>query len=58
VARLLILVIIVFSLVYGIFWIFSKALEKVPSKLLLIILFTGFGLGVLSSAVFYYFWFF
>jgi len=57
-ARLLVLVIIVFSLVYGIFWIFGKALEKVPSKLILIILFAGFTLGVLSSAIFYYYWFF
>ncbi|MGY8976495.1 MAG: hypothetical protein ACKVHD_09475 [Alphaproteobacteria bacterium] len=57
-ARLLVLVIIVFLLVYGIFWIFGKALEKVPSKLILIILFTGFSLGVLSSAIFYYYWFF
>jgi hypothetical protein len=57
-ARLLVLVIIVFLLVYGIFWIFGKALEKVPSKLILIILFTGFSLGVLSSTIFYYYWFF
>ena len=56
-ARLLVLVIIVFLLVYGIFWIFGKALEKVPSKLILIILFTGFSLGVLSSTIFYYYWF-
>ena len=51
-ARLLVLVIIVFILVYGVFWIFGKALERVPSKLILIILFTGFSLGVLSSAIF------
>ena len=57
-ARLLVLVIIVFLLVYGIFWIFGKALEKVPSKLILIILFTGFSLGVSSSTIFYYYWFF
>ena len=35
-ARLLVLVIIVFLLVYGLFWVFGKALEKVPSKLNLI----------------------
>lgn len=57
-ARLLVLVIIVFLLVYGLFWVFGKALEKVPSKLILIIFSTGFILGVLSSAIVYYFWFF
>jgi hypothetical protein len=57
-ARLLVLVIIVFLLVYGLFWVFGKALEKVPSKLILIISSTGFILGVLSSAIIYYFWVF